>query len=201
MSLEPPTVSEAENAVPFPASAPELRTPAEWSALDGVTVMDPDGWRGSKTLPAKSWDEPISRDEWTQRLSVSTQSLRTTPTEAEASNVTACIAAVLREHRRATGMAVTMGWTCQCGHWASGKNGEMPSDHQAAEIAKLFPDVERSEGVSSEYELRHPDGETDTFTDIGDAVDFQEQQFPDSKLFRREVTTTVVRGEWTEVPA
>lgn len=57
-----------------------LRTPAEWSALDGVTVMDPDGWRGSKTLPAKSWDEPIDRDEWEQRLSVSTQSaIRTVP--------------------------------------------------------------------------------------------------------------------------
>lgn len=61
-------------------SAPELRTPTEWSALDGVTVMDPDGWRGSRTLPAKPWDEPIDRAEWEQRLSVSTQSaIRTVP--------------------------------------------------------------------------------------------------------------------------
>jgi hypothetical protein len=62
-------------------SAPELRTPAEWSVLDGVTVMDPDGWRGSRTLPAKSWDEPISREEWQDRLEVSTHSLLTVKLE------------------------------------------------------------------------------------------------------------------------
>lgn len=48
-----------------------LRTPDEWAALDDVTVMDPDGWRGCRSLPAKSWGEPIDRDEWEERLNVS----------------------------------------------------------------------------------------------------------------------------------
>lgn len=73
MSLEPPTVTEALSV----ESGPELRAPAEWSVLDGVTVMDPDGWRGCRHLSAKSFDEPIGRDEWEERLSLSTQSLRT----------------------------------------------------------------------------------------------------------------------------
>ena len=48
-----------------------LRTPAEWSALEDTTVMDPDGWRGCRDLPAKDWNEPISHDEWDQRWTVS----------------------------------------------------------------------------------------------------------------------------------
>lgn len=55
-----------------PSAAEEiLRTPDEWAALEDVTVMDPDGWRGCRNLPAKSWAEPIGRDEWEERLNVS----------------------------------------------------------------------------------------------------------------------------------
>lgn len=52
-----------------------------------------------------------------------------------------------------------------------------------------------------EYELRHPSGEMDFFTDIGDASDFRDQFFPDSKLFRREVTAVEIRSPWSEVDA
>jgi hypothetical protein len=62
----------------------------------------------------------------------------TEDTVTDTDELAARIAAVLREHSRTTGMAVTMGWTCRCGHWASGKNGDMPSNHQAAKIAELF---------------------------------------------------------------
>lgn len=50
-----------------------------------------------------------------------------------------------------------------------------------------------------EYELRHPTGQVDTFTDIGDASDFRDQFFPASRLFRREVTSVEIRSPWSEV--
>jgi hypothetical protein len=50
-----------------------------------------------------------------------------------------------------------------------------------------------------EYELRHPTGQVDTFTDIGDASDFRDQFFPTSRLFRREVTSVEIRSPWTQV--
>lgn len=71
----------------------------------------------------------------------------------DTNDLTARIAAVLREHSRTTGMAVTMGWTCRCGYWATGKNGDMPSDHQAAEIAKLFQDEPNAPRVPSPVEI------------------------------------------------
>lgn len=37
-------------------SAIELRTPEEWSALYGVTIMDPDGWRNEGV----AWGTPVS---------------------------------------------------------------------------------------------------------------------------------------------
>lgn len=98
-------------------SAPELRTPAEWSALDGVTVMDPDGWRGTRDLPAKSWDEPISHDEWQERLSVSTRSLHT----VQAEHVEPAVAKAVEKGHTVkpdppAAMTAARRWTCtRCG--------------------------------------------------------------------------------------
>lgn len=64
------TLELAEGAV--------LRTPSEWETIDGVRVMDPDGWRGHNRLGdgleygPKEWDEPIVRDEWDHRMAMST---------------------------------------------------------------------------------------------------------------------------------
>lgn len=55
--------------------------------------------------------------------------------------------------------------------------------------------------TSPEYELRYSTGEVDTFTDIGDASDFRDRHFPDSTLFRREVTSVEIRSPWSEVEA
>jgi hypothetical protein len=48
---------------------PLWRTPSEWEAIDGVRVVDPDGWRGPK---GKDFTEPILRAEWDVRLNQST---------------------------------------------------------------------------------------------------------------------------------
>lgn len=45
-----------------------MRTPTEWSEIDQVTVLDPDGWRQD----AKSFDDPISYEEFRQRAVNST---------------------------------------------------------------------------------------------------------------------------------
>lgn len=45
-----------------------LKAPVEWAAELGLHVMDPDGWRADSELGAKDWDEPVSRDEFRQRL-------------------------------------------------------------------------------------------------------------------------------------
>jgi hypothetical protein len=50
-------------------SAKELKTPEEWSRITDVTILDPDGWR----YDGKSWDEPITRKEWSWRWAISTQ--------------------------------------------------------------------------------------------------------------------------------
>ncbi len=47
-----------------------LRTPKEWQVLTGITIMDPDGWRGINS--SRSFDDPISEEEWNQRMAVST---------------------------------------------------------------------------------------------------------------------------------
>lgn len=56
----------------------EKKTPDEWSALDGVTVMDPDGWRfpsrfgdPSREYGPQDWGVPITRQEWEDRLGLS----------------------------------------------------------------------------------------------------------------------------------
>jgi thymidylate synthase ThyX len=64
-----------------------LKTPEEWSLLDGVTVADPDGWRDHfRTVDAdyapKDWRDPITRKEWDDRLSVSSVIRRPEPTKA-----------------------------------------------------------------------------------------------------------------------
>ncbi len=47
---------------------PELRRPVDWQHEFDYVVLDPDGWRRD----GKSWDEPITRDEYSQRLMWST---------------------------------------------------------------------------------------------------------------------------------
>lgn len=49
--------------------AGELKFPREWEAIDGVKVIDPDGWSHGSY---QSWGTPISREEWERRLSTST---------------------------------------------------------------------------------------------------------------------------------
>lgn len=56
-----------------------LKTPAEWAAELGVEIRDPDGWRTGSKLGAKSWDEPLSEDEFRQRLAGCTRNLGITP--------------------------------------------------------------------------------------------------------------------------
>lgn len=65
-ALEQKRAAEAEEEV--------CKPPIEWCIEMGVQVMDPDGWRGPG---APSWDEPITREEFVQRVSVSTVRTRT----------------------------------------------------------------------------------------------------------------------------
>lgn len=51
------------------AGAPSLLPPATWEWLEGVKILDPDGWRGTNGRP---WDDPISREEWQERRNAST---------------------------------------------------------------------------------------------------------------------------------
>ena len=61
------------------------------------------------------------------------------------------IAAILREHRRTTGMAVAMGDTCRCGAWLDGKTNLRAAprwandlaQHQADEIVKALSEPAR----------------------------------------------------------
>lgn len=55
----------------------------------------------------------------------------------DTADLTERIAAVLRHHRWTTCMDVAMGWTCRCGHWASGRDGDTPSDHQADRVVEV----------------------------------------------------------------
>lgn len=48
----------------------ELRTPAEWEAELGITVVDPDGW--DRTNFAEDWARPISREVFWQKVGSST---------------------------------------------------------------------------------------------------------------------------------
>lgn len=55
----------------------DKRTPEEWAALHGVRVANPDGWRSPfrtihRDYIEQAWDVPITRQEWEDRLGVST---------------------------------------------------------------------------------------------------------------------------------
>lgn len=58
----------------------EMRTPAEWCLIEGVEVLDPDGWRGTSGRP---WTDLISLAEFKNRLIVSTMR-RVNPTPSRA---------------------------------------------------------------------------------------------------------------------
>lgn len=47
----------------------DLKLPNAWEDQFGVIVLDPDGWRGAN---GKSWDEPITSDEFWHRMAQST---------------------------------------------------------------------------------------------------------------------------------
>ena len=67
----------------LPAEAEALKTPAEWAAEYPLRVTDPDGWRQHDELGPKSWDEPITREEFSARMAVSTCGpVAATPNEA-----------------------------------------------------------------------------------------------------------------------
>jgi len=200
MSLEPPTATEALSA----DSAAELRTPSEWSALDGVTVMDPDGWRGCRDLPAKSWDEPIDRAEWEQRLSVSSQLSRVTPSEVvEALSVVDRIALRL--------MRIKVYGTNPDERYAASTRrqwdrvlDEDDRDAWRRAARQVLADIALGDCDNMpawpEYEVRHPEGDKHgAFDDVGDAVDFADKVWPGSKVFER--TRVSVCTEWTEVTA
>lgn len=53
----------------------DMRPPQEWCWIQGVTILDPDGWRWD----GKDWDEPITEAEFTERASRSTQWLGLLP--------------------------------------------------------------------------------------------------------------------------
>jgi len=42
--------------------------PITWAKIDGVEIIDPDGWRAD----GQSFDVPIARDEWERRRDEST---------------------------------------------------------------------------------------------------------------------------------
>lgn len=49
----------------FTEAREDLKTPDEWCRLEGVEVMDPDGWRGRNGRP---WTDPITLAEFKNRL-------------------------------------------------------------------------------------------------------------------------------------
>lgn len=183
-------------------NVPELRTPAEWSALDGVTVMDPDGWRGSRTLPAKSWNEPIDRGEWEQRLSVSTQSLSTTQPEAESLSVVDRVA--LRLMRvQIYGTQSEQRWN-EAVHRRWGNLNSDERENYRQEACGLLADIALGDNDEMqawpEYQVRHPEGAVQGgYDDVSDAVHFLESVWPTGEVRRR--TYVTVRSEWTEVTA
>lgn len=51
-----------------PEPKPEAKTPAEWSDIEGVTILDPDGWRKDR----QPWETPITREDFLNRMAYST---------------------------------------------------------------------------------------------------------------------------------
>ena len=43
--------------------------PCDWELIQGIKIIDPDGWRG---INGKSFEEPITRAEWEERKNEST---------------------------------------------------------------------------------------------------------------------------------
>lgn len=56
--------------------AEHLRKPDEWAPEFDRIVIDPDGWREESRYGAKRWDEPITREEYEQRMAESTTAPR-----------------------------------------------------------------------------------------------------------------------------
>lgn len=54
------------------AEAEELKYPAEWCHLYGVTLLDPDGWRKD----GKKLSEPLTHKDWAARMAESTVQLQ-----------------------------------------------------------------------------------------------------------------------------
>lgn len=48
----------------------ELKTPEEWCRIEGVQILDADGWRGRD---GRDWNDPISLAEFQERLVICTQ--------------------------------------------------------------------------------------------------------------------------------
>lgn len=48
---------------------PVKHRPSTWERLTGIRIIDPDGWRGPH---GKKWGAPITEEEWSQRMMVST---------------------------------------------------------------------------------------------------------------------------------
>lgn len=68
---------------------------------------------------------------------------------------------------------------------------EMHTDEVSASLAETI--------TSTDYELRDTDLTVlDEFNDVSHAV-FWQGRNPGSRIFERPVTTTIVRGQWTEV--
>ncbi len=184
MAQEPQIKIETENAVPF-------RTPAEWSALDGVTVMDPDGWRGNRVLTPKSWEEPINRAEWDERMSLSTYVI---------DGLSAVDRLAIRLYRLNGGVhgpatpALVRRW-----------NDDLKEYHRKywRDVARtVLADIALGDDGDlrawPDYEVRHPDGDVHGgYDDIGSASDFQANVWPGGKIYRRTVVS--VSSEWTEV--
>jgi hypothetical protein len=52
------------------SSAEVLKTPEEWCQIEGVQILDADGWRGRG---GRDWNDPITRAEFQERLITCTQ--------------------------------------------------------------------------------------------------------------------------------
>lgn len=72
----PPDIKGIASLIPMtPNLAEELkkddilpRPPSVWELIDGIQILDPDGWRRD----GKSFDEAIDRAEWENRMTAST---------------------------------------------------------------------------------------------------------------------------------
>lgn len=54
----------------WPMSKPIYRLPREWEVIDGISVVDPDGWDRKDFL--WDWRQRLNRAEWDEKVSLST---------------------------------------------------------------------------------------------------------------------------------